>query len=63
MKAFRVFLWIILCLIFISGFLYFLHGSLEMFPTPEATEKARTTAVVMMVLPVICGIALCFRKK
>ena len=58
MKIVRIFLWIIICIIFLLGLLYLFTGSLEWFPTPEQQEKAHITAIIMMVIPVISGILL-----
>jgi len=63
MKAFRIILWIIICIVFILGLMYLLTGSLEWFPTPEQQEKARILAVTMMVIPVISGVILFFTRK
>ncbi len=64
MKAVRIFLWIIICIIFLLGILYLFTGSLEWFPTPEQQEKARITAIIMMVIPIIsCIILFLTRKK
>ena len=64
MKAIRIFLWIIICIIFLLGVLYLFTGSLEWFPTPEQQEKARITAIIMMVIPIIsCIILFLTRKK
>ena len=51
MKAVRIILWIVICIIFLLGLLYLFTGSLEWFPTPEQQEKAHITAIVMMVIP------------
>ena len=64
MKTIRIFLWIIICIIFLLGVLYLFTGSLEWFPTPEQQEKARITAIIMMVIPIIsCIILFLTRKK
>ena len=63
MKAIRIFLWIIICIIFLSGLLYLFTGSLEWFPTPEQQEKAHLTAIVMMAIPAISGIILFLTRK
>ena len=63
MKAIRIFLWIIICIIFLLGLLYLFTGSLECFPTPEQQEKALLTAIVMMAIPVISGIILFLTRK
>ena len=63
MKAIRIFLWIIICIIFLLGLLYLFTGSLEWFPTPEQQEKAQITAIIMMVMPVISGIILLLTRK
>ena len=63
MKIVRIFLWIIICIIFILGLLYLFIGSLEMFPTPEQQEKAHITAIIMMVIPAISGIILFLTRK
>lgn len=64
LKAVRIFLWIMICIIFLLGLLYLFTGSLEGFPTPEQQEQARITAIIMMVLPAICGgILFSTRKK
>ena len=58
MKIVRIFLWIIICIIFVLGLLYLFTGSLECFPTPEQQEKAHITAIIMMVIPAISGMIL-----
>ena len=63
MKAIRIFLWIIICIIFLLGLLYLFTGSLKWFPTPEQQEKAHITAIIMMVMPVISGIILLLTRK
>jgi uncharacterized membrane protein YbhN (UPF0104 family) len=63
MKAIRIFLWIIICIIFSLGLLYLFTGSLEWFPTPEQQEKAHITAFIMMVIPAISGILLFLTRK
>ena len=63
MKAVRIILWIIICIIFLLGLLYFFTGSLECFPTPEQQEKAHFTAIIMMVIPAISGILLFLTRK
>ena len=63
MKSIRMILWIIICIIFLLGLLYLFTGSLEWFPTPEQQEKARVTAIIMMVMPVISGIILFLTRK
>ena len=64
MKVIRIILWIIICIIFTIGLLYLLTSSLEWFPTPEQQEKARITAIIMMVILTICGgILFLIRKK
>jgi len=63
MKAVRIFLWIIICIIFLLGLLYLFIGSLEWFPTPDQQEKAQITAIIMMVIPVISGIILFLTRK
>ena len=63
MKAIRIFLWIIICIIFSLGLLYLFTGSLEWFPTPEQQEKARITALAMMIAPTICGVVLFLTRK
>ena len=63
MKAIRIFLWIIICTIFLLGLLYLFTGSLEWFPTPEQQGKAHITAIVMMVIPAISGIILFLTRK
>lgn len=63
MKIVRIFLWIIICVIFLLGLLYLFTGSLEWFPTPEQQGKAHITAIVMMVIPAISGIILFLTRK
>ena len=63
MKSIRMILWIIICIIFLLGLLYLFTGSLEWFSTPEQQEKARVTAIIMMVMPVISGIILFLTRK
>jgi len=63
MKIVRIFLWIIICIIFALGLLYLFTGSLEWFPTPEQQGKAHITAIVMMVIPAISGIILFLTRK
>ena len=63
MKAVRVFLWIIICIFFAVGLLYLFTGSLEWFPTPEQQEKARITAIILMVIPTIGGIILLLTRE
>ena len=63
MKVIRIILWIIICIIFTIGLLYLFTGSLEWFPTPEQQEKARITAIIMMVIPAISGILLFLTRK
>lgn len=63
MKAIRIILWIIICIIFLLGLLYLFTGSLEWFPTPEQQEKARITALTMMIAPTICGVVLFLTRK
>ena len=63
MKGLRIILWLIICIIFILGLIYLFTGSLEWFPTPEQQEKARITALVMMIAPTICGVILVFSRK
>ena len=63
MKVIRIFLLIIICIIFLLGLLYLFTGSLEWFPTPEQPEKARITAIIMMVIPSISGIILFLTRK
>ena len=63
MKAIRIFLWIIICIIFLLGLLYLFTGSLEWFPTPEQQEKAHLTSIVMMAIPAISGIILFLTRK
>ena len=63
MKAVRIILWIVICIIFLLGLLYLFTGSLEWFPTPEQQEKAHITAIVMMVIPAISGILLFLTRK
>ena len=48
MKAVRIILWIVICIIFLLGLLYLFTGSLEWFPTPEQQEKAHITAIVRL---------------
>ena len=63
MKGLRIILWIIICIIFILGLIYLITGSLERFPTPEQQEKARITALVMMIAPTICGVIFVLSRK
>lgn len=63
MKIVRIILWIIVCIIFLLGLLYLFTGSLEWFPTPEQQEKSRIISVIMMVIPVICGVVLFSTRK
>ena len=63
MKIVRIFLWIIICIIFTLGLLYLFTGSLEMFPTPEQQGKAHLTAIVMMAIPAVSGIILFLTRK
>lgn len=63
MKTLRTILWIIICIIFAAGLLYLFTGSLEVFPTPEQQEKARITAIIMLVIPTISGIILFLTRK
>ena len=63
MKIVRIFLWIIICIIFLLGLLCLFTGSLEWFPTPEQQEKAKITALIMMIAPTICGIILFLTRK
>ena len=63
MKVLRIILWILVCIIFILGLIYLFTGSLEWFPTPEQQEKARITAIVMMVIPAISSIILFLTRK
>ena len=63
MKAVRIVLWIILCIIFLLGLLYLFTGSLEWFPIPEQQEKARITSLIMMLVPTICGVILFLARK
>ena len=63
MKIVRIFLWIIICIIFVLGLLYLFTGSLECFPTPEQQEKAHITAIIMMVIPAISGMILFLTRK
>jgi hypothetical protein len=64
MKTVRIFLWVIICIIFLLGLLYLFTGSLEWFPTPEQQEKAGIIPVIMIVIPAICGgILFSTRKK
>ena len=63
MKVIRVILWIIICADFLLGLLYLFTGSLEWLPTPEQQEKARITAIVLMVIPAISGIILYLTGK
>ncbi len=63
MKVIRIILWIIICIIFTIGLLYLFTGSLEWFPTPEQQEKARITALIMMIAPTICGVILFLTRK
>ena len=63
MKAVRIILWIIICIIFLLGLLYLFTGSLEWFSTPEQQEKAHITAIIMMVIPAISGILLFLTRK
>ena len=63
MKIARIILWIIICIIFLLGLLYLFTGSLEWFPNPEQQEKSCIISVVMMVIPVVCGIVLFLTRK
>ena len=63
MKAVRIILWIVICIIFLLGLLYLFTGSLEGFPTPEQQEKSQITAIIMMVIPAISGILLFLTRK
>ena len=63
MKVVRVFLWIIICIIFVVGLLYLFTGALEWFPTPEQQEKARITVTIMMVIPAMSGVVLFLTRK
>ena len=63
MKVLRIILWIIICIIFALGLLYLFTGSLEWFPTPEQQEKARITALVMMIASSICSVILFLTRK
>lgn len=64
MRIIRIILWIVICAVFLLGFIYLFTGSLEWFPTPEQQEKARIISIVMIVLPVICsGVLFLNRKK
>ena len=63
MKIVRIFLWIIICIIFALGRLYLFTGSLEWFRAPEQRRKAHITAIVMMVIPAISGIILFLTRK
>ena len=63
MKTLRIILWIIICIIFALGLLYLFTGSLEWFPTPEEQEKARLTAIIIMIIPAICGVTLFLTRK
>ena len=63
MKILRIILWIIICIIFALGLLYLFTGSLEWFPTHEQQEKARLTAIIMMIIPAICGVTLFLTRK
>lgn len=63
MKTLRIILGIIICIIFAVGLLYLFTGSLEVFPAPEQQEKARITAIIMLVIPTICGVILFLTRK
>ena len=63
MKKFRVALWIVICLVFLLGLLYLFTGSLETFPAPEQQQKAGITALVIMVVPAICGVVMLLTRK
>ncbi len=63
MKAVRIILWIIFCIIFLLGLLYLFTGSLEWFPTPEQQEKASITSLIMMLVPTICSVILLLTRK
>ena len=63
MKAVRIILWIVICIIFLLGLLYLFTGLLEWFPTPAQQEKAHITAIIMMVIPAISGILLFLTRK
>lgn len=43
---------------FLLGLLYFLHGSLEMFPTEEQQDKAKLAAVLIMAVMGILSITI-----
>lgn len=63
MKILRIIIWIIICIVFSFGLLYMFTGSLELFPTAEQQEKAKITSLVMMIVPIFCGIALFATRK
>ena len=62
MKAVRIILWIVICIIFLLGLLYLFTGSLEWFPTPEQQEKAHITAIVRLRTGRGQGTVLCLDK-
>lgn len=60
-RLFRIIMdiWIALfILLFLSGLLYFITGSLEISPTGEQQDKARAAAVVFMLFSAFWG-AIC----
>ncbi len=62
MKVIRIIVWVLLSAFFVLGLIYYFTGSLEMMSTPEQQEKARTVAIVMMVVPMICGVIMFFTR-
>ena len=62
-KTLRIILWVLICIVFVIGLLYFINGSLEMFPTPEQQGEARVVSIILMSLPVIFGFVLFFTRK
>ena len=62
-KTLRIILWVLICIVFVIGLLYFINGSLEMFPTSEQQGKARVVAIILMSLPVFFGFVLFFTRK
>ncbi|MBR5950463.1 MAG: hypothetical protein IKZ87_03415 [Actinomycetaceae bacterium] len=49
---------------FLAGLLYFVNGSLEMFPTAEQEETARIVAIVIMVSnALLCAVCIIARTK
>lgn len=62
-KTLRIILWVLICIVFVIGLLYFINGSLEMFPTPEQQGKARVVAIILMAIPAFFGVILFFTRK